>query len=306
MSRRSARYLLLLCTLAFAAAMWGSVDCGTRLADPDLPVQDATRLRRLIYFHFALSQLAVLGAVLVFYARHARWKRYYLLVSYNEQGMPLDPPGIRMPSERVYRCNLHALGAAELPPDDAPVLVYPMMMLSGKSSGERLEAALAGAFRRIGRRPELYYQPVLGASPWLARKAAERLKPLLRETGGSRTGILIVAHDTTLPEPPPEPALFCRRLRRLLPGVEIALGYMRQAPLGGEVLARMSSPHILLLPFLLTEGYHATRDLPTAAQAAACGKTLRRLPVVAALLSGENGESRESDAAQPTSPAPAA
>lgn len=306
MSRRSARYLLLLCTLAFAAAMWGSVDCGTRLADPDLPVQDATRLRRLIYFHFALSQLAVLGAVLVFYARHARWKRYYLLVSYNEQGMPLDPPGIRMPSERVYRCNLHALGAAELPPDDAPVLVYPMMMLSGKSSGERLEAALAGAFRRIGRRPELYYQPVLGASPWLARAAAERLKPLLAAADGSSTGILVVAHDTTLPEQPPEPALFCRRLRRLLPGVEIELGYMRQAPLGGDVLARMNSPHILLLPFLLTEGYHATRDLPTAAQAAACGKTLRRLPVVAALLSGENGESRESDAAQPTSPAPAA
>lgn len=301
MSRRSARYLLLLCIFAFAAAVWGSVDCGTRLADSALPAQEATRLRRLIYFHFALSQLAVLGAVLLFYARHARWKRYYLLVSYNEKGMPLDPPGIRMPSERVYRCNLHALGDAELPPDDAPVLVYPMMMLSGKSSGERLEAALAGAFRRVGRRPELYYQPVLGASPWLARAAAERLRPLLTAADGSSTGILVVAHDTTLPEQPPEPTLFCRRLRRLLPGVEIELGYLRQAPLAVDALTRMSSPHVLLLPFLLTEGYHATRDLPTAAQAAACGKTLKRLPVVAALLGGGEGDAQQpSSSSSPT------
>ena len=46
----------------------------------------------------------------------------------------------------------------------------------------------------------------------------------------------------------------------------------------------MSSRHILLLPFLLTEGLHTSRDLPTEQDAAACGKTLHRLPVAAALL----------------------
>ncbi len=280
MSRRSAKLLLLLCALAFAAALWGAADCGARLAPLDPSDAEATHLRRLIYFHFALSQLAVLGAVLIFYARHARWKRYYLLVSYNEKGMPLNPPGIRMPGERVYRCNLHALDAAELPPDDAPVLVYPMMMLSGKSSGDRLEAALGDAFRRAGRKPDLYYQPVLGASPWLARAAAELLRPLLDE----QSAVLVVAHDSALPELPPEPALFCRRLRRQLPGVEIALGYTRQQPTAHERLAQLHGSRVLLLPFLLTEGYHAACDLPGSEQAAACGKSLLRLPVIAELL----------------------
>ena len=281
MNRSIFHALLLICAALFAAAVWGSVDCGARLDNPSLPAEVELHLRRLIYFHFALAQLAVLGAISLVYCYHWKWKRYYLIVSYNEKGTGLNPPGIRMAQARVYRCHLGNLQTASLPPAGAPVLVYPMFMLSGHSSGARLKQELAAAYAAKGTAtPDLYYQPVLGASPWLAKAAANHMKPQLQ----ADTGILVVAHGSSMSDTPPEPALFCRRLRELLPGTEIALGYFHQSPEASEVLRQMHSRHILLLPFLLTEGVHTTRDLPTDATAAACGKTLTRLPVVAKLL----------------------
>ena len=280
MNRTLFHALLLLCAALFAAAVWGSVDCGARLDNPSLPAEVELHLRRLIYFHFALAQLAVLGSVTLVYCYHWKWKRYYLIVSYNEKGMTLNPPGIRMAQARVYRCHLGNLQTAPLPPAGAPVLVYPMFMLSGTSSGRKLVEGLQQAYRHTAKQPQLYFQPVLGASPWLAEAAAREIAPQTR----SDVGVLVVAHDSTLPEPPPEPALFCRRLRELLPGTEITLSYFNQVPEAREVLRLMNSDHILVLPFLLTEGVHTHRDLPTAADAAACGKTLKRLPALASLL----------------------
>ena len=280
MNRSLFHALLLICAALFAAAVWGSVDCGARLDNPSLPAEVELHLRRLIYFHFALAQLAVLSAISLVYCYHWKWKRYYLIVSYNEKGTGLNPPGIRMAQARVYRCHLGNLQTASLPPAGAPVLVDPMFMLSGTSSGRKLVEGLQQAYRHSAKQPQLYFQPVLGASPWLAEAAAREIAPQTR----SNVGVLVVAHDSTLPEPPPEPALFCRRLRELLPGTEIALSYFNQAPEAREVLRNMSADHILVLPFLLTEGVHTHRDLPTAEDAAACGKTLKRLPALASLL----------------------
>ena len=275
--RRAARRLLVLCALVFVAAVVGAVYCGEQM--PAADAERAAYLRRLIYVHFAMAQLALVAAGALLHALHRRWLRYYLIISYNEKGEHLNPPGIRMPAGRVYRCHLGGITRALLPPPGAPVVVYPMLMQSGRSSGERLETELRRAY--ADETPELYFQPVLGASPWLARAAAAHIKPLL--AGG--VGVLVVAHGATLAEPPPEPALFCRRLRELLPAdTEVRLGYFSQSPLAEDTLADMRSKHILLLPFLLAEGIHATRDLPTAATAAAHGKTLRRLPTAAALL----------------------
>lgn len=280
MKLTATRAILLLCAVLFATALWGSVGCGLSLAEPGCSAEESTYLRRLIYLHFGLAQLAVLGAGITLYLRQRRWRKYYLLVSYNEKGLQLNPPGIRMPADRVYRCHLGNIRSATLPPADAPVLVYPMFMLSGHSSGAKLEHELTAAYAQRQQAPELFYQPVLGASPWLARAAAGHISPLLTP----HTGVLVVAHGSHIAEAPPEPALFCRRLRELLPGVEVALGYFSQEPAADSVLPRMQAQHVLLLPFLLTEGLHTTRDLPTAAAATACGKTLQRLPVVAALL----------------------
>ena len=284
MSARANRrdlWILLCCAIVFIAAVTGAVACGLRMGH----VQDtsqAAHLRWLIYAHFLLSQLALAAAISLIYAAHRHWRRSYLIVSYNEHGMLLDPPGVLMPPRRVFRCHLHHLTPRDLPPANAPVLVYPMFMLSGRSSGERLERMLRQAYAEMPRMPELFFQPVLGASPWLAQAAAAHLQPLLSPD----CGVLVVAHGSELPEAPPEPALFCRRLRELLPqNTEVQLGFFgNQLPDACAVLRSMRARHVLLLPFLLTEGIHTTRDLPTQQDAQAIGKTLQRLPVVAALL----------------------
>lgn len=280
MNRTLYHALLLLCAAVFAAAVWGSVDCGARLDSPSLPPDVESHLRGLIYFHFALAQLAALAAISLVYCHHHKQKRYYLIISYNEKGMQLNPPGIRMPARRVYRCHLNNLDTSHLPPADVPVLVYPMFMQSGTSSGRKLMEKLQQAYGSAATKPQLFFQPVLGASPWLAEAAARALRPRL----DADTAVLVVAHDSTLPEPPPEPALFCRRLRELLPGTEIALGYINQQPQATTALSALKARKVLLLPFLLTEGLHTQRDLPTAAQAASCGKELTRLPALATLL----------------------
>ena len=283
MARKThAEWGLLLCLAVFAAAVLGAVICGEKMAGV---VEDAARarhLRLLIYAHFAMAQAAIAVAVSLLYLRHRAWRRYYLIVSYNEKGMQIDPPGVTMPPGRVYRCHLRGgISAEDLPPDGAPVLVYPMFMLSGRSSGEKLEEALRVAYSTARRTPRLFFQPVLGASPWLAQATAEYLRGQLKPG----VGVLIVAHGSEMPEPPPEPALYCRRLRELLPtGTELRLGYFGQDPEAREVLRTMEAREVLLLPFLLTEGVHSMRDLPTEQDAAACGKELRRLPVVAQLL----------------------
>lgn len=280
MNRKLFHGLLLFCAAIFVAAVWGSVDCGARLNSDTLSPEAELRLRGLIYFHFALAQLAIAGTLILVYCHHKKWKRYYLIVSYNEHGTQLNPPGIRMPRRRIYRCHLGNLDTSLLPPPGAPVLVYPMFMQSGTSSGRKLMQKLQEAYASSSNKPQLYFQPVLGASPWLAEAAVRNLRPRLE----ADTGVLVVAHDSMLAEPPPEPALFCRRLRELLPQTEIALGYFSQYPEARQVLKGLKSSKILVLPFLLTEGVHTTRDLPTAQDAASCGKTITRLPVIAALL----------------------
>jgi len=288
MRRHIIPLLLILCALLFCTAVAGSVYCGYALAEPNLPADQESHLRQLIYFHFAIAQLSVIGTGAILYLRHLRWRRYYLLVSYNEKGLKLNPPGIRMPSARVYRCHLGNIAESALPPAGAPVLVYPMFMLSGHSSGVKLEKELSAAYAARGLQlPNLYYQPVLGASPWLAKAAAAYIRPLLQND----SAVLVVAHGSTLTDTPPEPALFCRRLRELLPGYEIALGYFCQQPEATDVLTGMRAQHVLLLPFLLTEGIHTTRDLPTPEDASRCGKTLTRLPVAAALLTHHTTDS---------------
>lgn len=285
--KSSVRGWLLLCTLAFAAAVVGAVFCGERMANCE-DAERAEKLRLLIYGHFGIAQLSLVAAGFLLYASHRRWRRYYLIVSYNEKGMLLEPPGIRMPSQRVYRCHLGNISKAELPPTDAPIVVYPMFMLSGRSSGEKMSALLRDAYRTAQPTAQLYYQPVLGASPWLAEAAAEHIAPQLTP----ETGVLVVAHGASLAETPPEPALFCRRLRELLPkGVEVRLGYFHQEPQANAVIPTMRSTRVLVLPFLLTEGIHTQRDLPSEADFAALGKTLIRLPVVAKLLTAREKKS---------------
>ncbi len=272
---------LIVCGAAFALALVGAIVCGEKMTGAR-DSADVQHLRHLIYAHFIIAQLALVSAAFLLYRLHRFWRTHYLIISYNEHAMMLNPPGVRMAPGRVIRCHLgSAPTSLPLPPEGVPVLVYPMLMQSGRASGERMETFLAAAFSRAPYRPRLFFQPVLGASPWLAHAAADYIHPLL----GDSTGVLVVAHGNKSSEPPPEPALFCRRLRELLPAdTEICLGYFQSQPDARDVLRGMRAQHVLLVPFLLTRGLHFHRDLPNHDDAAACGKSLQCLPVAATLL----------------------
>jgi hypothetical protein len=94
MRRHLITILLCTCVLLFVTALAGSIYCGKELVNPDLAIERATYQRQLIYFHFGVAQLAIIGTGCILYLRHKRWRRYYLVVSYNEKGLTLDPPGI--------------------------------------------------------------------------------------------------------------------------------------------------------------------------------------------------------------------
>lgn len=346
LSARTASWAALLCALVFIATVAGSVYCGSELLKEGLTAEREIYLRRLIYFHFGLSQLSILVALGLYFLRSLQLRRYYLIVSYNERGMGIDPLGIKAPASCVFYSCLGALDKHPLPPCDAPILVYPMMMQSGFSSGERLNDELASAYAAKGEKPDLWMQTVLGASPLLPALAAKVVRKrcaiyehadssalalaaanlaahasddmlsaasddaaLLAYTSlaarassdcaarasancaplgyanSEGTALLILAHPPAHGmEPAPEPALFCRRLRVLLPEITLGLAYFAAEQSNAELLAQYAEKHVIILPFLLTSGVHSRYDLPTASDAEILGKDLTVLPCLSEYL----------------------
>ncbi len=245
----------------------------------------AKYLWNLIYFHFALSQCSLIIAAILFYKRLSADKRYYLVVSYSAKGLGITPPGINLPEGRTYFSALGALKDHKLPPAGKPTLVFPMMMQSGYSSGERLEKEIVEAYEcenaGISSKLRLIMQPVLGASPWLVKLLADHLKPSMR----AGDALLLVAHNTASTQSPaPEPELFCRRLQKLFPDTEIALARFGEEEQVEDKLSSLASARVHIVPFLMSEGYHSQHDLPTAREAELLGKELVMHPVIGTLM----------------------
>ncbi len=283
----------LLCGAAFLAAVAGSYYCGQELLRSDLSDVRAKELWNLIYFHFALSQLSLVAAALLFYFQLIKSNRYYLVVSYAPSAVGIAPPGIELPAGRSYFASLATLRQSKLPPLGREVLVFPMMMQSGYSSSERLVEEIQQAYIAQGMRAprlRLIMQPVLGASPWLAQIIAERLRAEI----GEGDGVLVVAHDTAPTQSPaPEPELLCQRLRRHFPNHPVVLTRFGEHEQREAPLRSISARRVHILPFLMSEGYHTRHDLPTQEQARDCGKELVYHPVVAELMKKENSTPME-------------
>ncbi len=278
MKRKTTVIVTTLCILAFVAAIWGSIYCGRQLMVEQLSEEREQYLWRLIYFHFFLSQISLLILALLYSLRQQRSKKYYIIVSYSEQGKGINPLGVDIPSSRVYHTSLGKIDPQKLPPLTAPTLVYPMMMQSGYSSGERLEEELRLAYSaRYGEeqdKKQLYMQPVLGASPHLVKLIE---KSLVTRGLNDDDGILLVAHAPAHINYAPEPMLCVSRLKKSLKRPEIAYTYLEGAV---ETLREMSASRVHIVPFLLTRGYHAINDLPTETMADEMGKKLIYHPVI--------------------------
>lgn len=212
-------------------------------------------------------------------------KIYKLCVSYDEAGAELrqhladDLRARSMNPASVWQASFRDMQAADLPPGDGVVWVYPVFMQSGWTVTEALPEKLRALYAERGQTPELEFKPVWGAGKdrepfhWIIGDA------LMKELEPG-TSLLLVAHGVGWTELPPEPAEFLQSLRLYLrPQVEdMALAYFGASPSVEEVFPQLKGEKVVVLPFLIGEGKHLREDMPTPELAARFGKELRILP----------------------------
>lgn len=210
-------------------------------------------------------------------------KIYKLCVSYDEAGADVRgqvAERVQGISERVWQASFRRMEAAELPPADGVVWVYPVFMQSGVTVTETLPELLRSLYAERGQVPEFVFKPVWGAE----RGADLGTVEVLRKELEGNASLLLVAHGVTGRELPPEPSRYLQRLGFMLPeGIDMALAYFGASPSVEEVLPALKGSKVVVLPFLIGEGKHMREDMPSPELAAQYGKTLRVLPPFGAL-----------------------
>lgn len=216
-------------------------------------------------------------------------KIYTLCVSYDEAGAELrqhladDLRARSLDHASVWQASFRDMEAADLPPGDGLVRVYPVFMQSGWTVTEALPEKLRALYAERGLSPELEFKPVWGAGESMGNFPGVVGAALAKELEPG-TSLLLVAHGVVGKELPPEPSEFLRMLRTWLqPQVkDMALAYFGASPSVEEVLPQLKGGKIVVLPFLIGEGKHVREDMPSLELAAKFGKELEILPPLGA------------------------
>ena len=90
-------------------------------------------------------------------------KIYKLFISYDEAGAELRQhvaEQFQYSSDCVWQASFRSLTAADLPPGDGVVWVYPVFMQSGVTVTETLPELLRALYAGSGQHPELVFKPV--------------------------------------------------------------------------------------------------------------------------------------------------
>lgn len=205
-------------------------------------------------------------------------KIYKLFISYDEAGAELRQyvaEQFQYSSDCVWQASFRSLTAADLPPGDGVVWVYPVFMQSGVTVTETLPELLRALYAGSGQHPELVFKPVWGAG---CGGVGFRAAALQKELEGEAS-LLVVAHGVTGREAAPEPAQFLQQLKFRLPeGTDMALAYFGAFPSVEKVLPGLKGQKVVVLPFLIGKGKHMREDMPSPELAARHGKTLKILP----------------------------
>ena len=205
-------------------------------------------------------------------------KIYKLFISYDEAGAELRQhvaEQFQYSSDCVWQASFRSLTAADLPPGDGVVWVYPVFMQSGVTVTETLPELLRALYAGSGQHPELVFKPVWGAG---CGGVGFRAAALQKELEGEAS-LLVVAHGVTGREAAPEPAQFLQQLKFRLPeGTDMALAYFGAFPSVEKVLPGLKGQKVVVLPFLIGKGKHMREDMPSSELAARHGKTLKILP----------------------------
>ncbi len=145
------------------------------------------------------------------------------------------------------------------------VTVVPVMTSAGHYADEVLPAGLARNRRYADIRLRL--TPPVGAHSGIAPLAARRVSKLLREHGLSRgeTSLLLAGHGTRRHAASRDTTLrLAETLYRRGVAADVIAGFLDDEPGLAEALASAPPGPVLVLPFLIGGGSHASDDIPPA------------------------------------------
>ncbi|MDR3439052.1 CbiX/SirB N-terminal domain-containing protein [Telmatospirillum sp.] len=124
--------------------------------------------------------------------------------------------------------------------------------------------ALDGVLTKIGRRRLIYTEPV-GCHPRLPDLLCRRAEDLCDRERIDRasTGLLIVGHGSRQPGGvSATPQAVSTRLRATGRFADVETAFLEQAPFVADWPLLIRTPNVLVAPWLISEGMHASEDLP--------------------------------------------
>jgi sirohydrochlorin cobaltochelatase len=147
-----------------------------------------------------------------------------------------------------------------------------MFLADGFFAREVLPEALGlrGPITQLGEQT-VFYRPPVGVHPAMATLTLRRA--LVRELDAderSRAALVIVGHGTLRnAESARAVRVLCERIRRRARFAIIEPAYLDEPPLVAAVVAALPHRNIVVVPYLLSEGWHTRRTIPDALQLSA-------------------------------------
>lgn len=113
----------------------------------------------------------------------------------------------------------------------------------------------------------IYISPVVGMHEKIAALMTARVEKMLSQRGLSSndTTIVLIGHGTRRNANSSKSTYaLLQQLKELRPELNYTTAFLDQDPEAGHVAAAITTPHQLILPFLISRGPHTTVDIPEA------------------------------------------
>lgn len=217
------------------------MSAGTSASAPTPPLRGS-----LLLVGHGSTQDAAAGAPVRDHARRIRARRIFRDV---QVAFWKEPPFVHDALERT---------------GDDELFIVPVFLADGWFVRDVLPRALGlDAARAAGRR--IHYCEPAGAHPAMARLVLRRARAAVdaRERGGA--ALVILGHGTGRNAHSGRIVrCLAARLRSRSEFGEIACGFLDEEPRIARVVASVASPEIVLVPFLVSEGWHTRETIPEA------------------------------------------
>lgn len=124
------------------------------------------------------------------------------------------------------------------------------------------ELGLTGPTTRLGRQTVHYCEPV-GNHPRMTEVLLHRAAEVAPGVPPAETSLIIVGHGTALND---NSAVAAKRQVQTIAALglygEVLAAYMEEPPLVAEWAALTTQPHVVVVPFFVSDGLHSYQDIP--------------------------------------------